>query len=129
MVAITAHCWACSIAYTSVPVVGPDFRVRVEDRGRPVEGLRLKITLSQAVTDKNGIASFRGVAPGPYLVSADLDVGVAGVPLNVKLDGPADVVLAMKWPNIAPVVVRSLKGMIRGPDYLPGLSTWLLSVA
>lgn len=120
MVAITGHCWACTIAYTSVPVVGPDFRVRVEDRGRPVEGLRLKITGSQAVTDKNGIASFLGVPPGPYLVSKDLDTGMAGVPLNVKLDGAADIVLPMKWPNIAPVVVRSLEGMIRGPGYLPG---------
>jgi hypothetical protein len=118
MAAITAHCWACTIAYTSVPVVGPDFQVRVEDRGRPVERLRLKITGSHAVTDKNGNASFRGVPSGPNLVSADLDIGVAGVPLNVKLDGPAGVVLPMKWPNVTPVVVLSLKGTIRGPDYL-----------
>jgi hypothetical protein len=118
MAAISAHCWACTIAYMNVPIVGPDFQVRVENRGRPVEGLRLKITGSQAVTDKNGIASFRGVPSGPNLVTADHDIGVAGVPLDVKLDGPAGVVLPMKWPNVTPVVVLSLKGTIRGPDYL-----------
>jgi hypothetical protein len=122
MVAIIAHCWACTFFYTSV-LVGPNFRVRVEDRGRPVEGLRLEIAGNQAVTDKNGFAFFRGVPPGSYVVSADLDAGVAaGAALNVKLDGPTDVVVPMKWPNIAPALVRSLKGTICGPDYLPGPS-------
>jgi Carboxypeptidase regulatory-like domain len=128
MVAITAHCVACTIAYTNVPVVGPDFRVRVEDRGRPVEGLRLKITGGQAVTDKNGIASFRGVPSGSNLVSADLDTGIAGVALDVKPDGPTDLVVPMKWPNVAPAVVRSLQGTIRGPDYLHRMSQPQLSL-
>jgi hypothetical protein len=128
MVAITAHCWACTFFYTSV-LVGPNFQVKVEDRGRPVEGLRLEITGIQAITDKNGIASFRGVAPGSYVVSADLDAGVAaGAALDVKLDGPTDLVVPMKWPNIPPVLVRSLKGRIRGPDYRPGTSQLRLSL-
>jgi hypothetical protein len=120
MVAITVHCWACTYFYDPV-IVGPNFVVSVEVRGRPVVGLRLDITGNHAVTDKNGYASFRGVAPGSYLVSAALDDGVADdVALDVKLDGPTDLVVPMKWPNIAPVVVRSLRGTIRGPDYLPG---------
>jgi hypothetical protein len=128
MVAITAHCWACTYFYNPV-TVGPNFVVSVEVRGRPVEGLRLDITGNHAVTDKNGYASFRGVAPGSYLVSAGLDAGVAAdVALDVKLDGPADLVVPIKWPHVATVVVLSLKGTIRGPDYLHRTSQPKLSL-
>jgi hypothetical protein len=34
----------------------------------------------------------------------------------------------LKWPSIAPVLVRSLKGRMRGPDYLPGQSQPRLSL-
>ena len=42
MIAITARCGACSVVYPSVQV-GPNFRVKVEDHGRPVKGLRVEI--------------------------------------------------------------------------------------
>ena len=128
LVAITGHCWTCTYFYNPV-TVGPNFVVSIEVRGRPIEGLRLDITGNHAVTDKNGYASFRGVAPGSYLVSAALDDGVAAdVALDVKPDGPADLVVPMKWPHVATVVVRSLKGTIRGPDYLPGTPQPRLSI-
>ncbi|HET9321906.1 MAG TPA: hypothetical protein VFO27_19085, partial [Bryobacteraceae bacterium] len=70
-------------------------------------------------TDKNGVALFRGVRPGSYHLSPDHDAGIPdGVDLEVKLDGPTDVTVPLKWPSIAPVLVRSLKGRMRGPDYL-----------
>jgi hypothetical protein len=82
-----------------------------------------------ADTDKNGFALFRGVRPGSYHLSADHDAGIPdGADLEVKLDGPTDVTVSLKWPSIAPVLVRSLKGRIRGPDYLPGQSQPRLSL-
>ena len=125
MIAITARGGACTVFYPSVQV-GPNFRVRVEDRGRPVKGLRVEIggypgSGTRADTDKNGFALFRGVRPGSYHLSADHDAGISdGADLEVKLDGPTDVTVPLRWPSIAPILVRSLKGRIRGPDYLPG---------
>ncbi len=66
---------------------------------------------------------------GLYLLSADHDAGIAdGANVEVKLDGPTDVTVALKWPSIAPVLVRSLKGAIHGPDYLPGQAQPRLSL-
>ena len=126
MIGITARCGACSVIYPIVQV-GPNFRVKVEDHGLPVRGLRVEIgsypgSGNKAVTDtdKNGFALFRGVRPGSYHLSADHDAGIPdGAELEVKLDGPTDVTVPLKWPSVAPVLVRSLKGKIRGPDYLP----------
>jgi len=126
MIAITPHCGACTVIFPVVKV-GPNFRVRVEDNGRPVKGLRVEIGSSQGggksvvTTDKNGFALFHGVRPGSYHLSADHDTGIPdGAELEVKLDGPTDVTVSLKWPSIGSVFVRSLKGTIRGPDYLPG---------
>lgn len=135
MIAITARCGACSVVYPSVQV-GPNFRVRVEDHGRPVKGLRVEIGSYQGSgeravtdTDKNGYALFRDVRPGSYHLSADHDAGIPdGADLEVKLDGPTDVTVPLEWPSIAPVLVRSLKGGIRGPDYFPGRSQPRLSL-
>jgi len=123
------------VVYPSVQV-GPNFRVRVEDHGRPVKGLRVEIgsykgsgIRAVTETDKNGFALFRGVQPGSYHLSADHDAGIPdGANLEVKLDGPTDVTVPLRWPSTALVLVRSLKGTIRGPDYLPGQSQPRLSL-
>jgi hypothetical protein len=128
MIAIAARCGACSVVYPGVQV-GTNFRVRVEDLGSPVRGLRVGIsdyggsgnTRVVTNTDKNGFALFHGVRPGSYLLSADHDAGIPdGVDLEVKLDGPTNVTVSLRWPETAPILVHSLKGTIRGPDYLPG---------
>ncbi len=112
--------WACTVVYPGIKV-GPNFRVRVVDHGRPVEGLRVEIGSYVRDTDTNGFAFFRGVRPGSYHLSAHHDAGIPdGAELEVKPDGPTDVTVPLKWPNSAPILVRSLKGTIRGPDYLPG---------
>ena len=134
MIAITACCGACSVVYSTVQV-GPNFRVRVQGYGGPVKGFRVKLKSYQGsgnkdvtVTDNDGFALFRGVRPGFYHLSADHDAGIldAGIPggvdLAVKLDGPTDVTVPLKWPSKEPVLIRSLKGTIRGPDYVPGQS-------
>lgn len=120
MVAIGAPCGACSIVYAPINV-GPDFKVKVEDRGRPVNGLRVEIKDYTAVTDENGFALFHGVGPGSYFLTANHEVdSLNGAALQVSTDGPTGVIVPLKWPTITPVSVRSLKGTIRGPDFLPG---------
>lgn len=127
LIAITARCVACTVVYPSVQV-GPNFRVRVEDHGRSVTGLRVQIIGYQgnsstvvSDTDQNGFALFRGVRPGSYHLTAEHDAGIPdGAELEVKLNGPTGVSVLLRWPNSAPVLVRSLKGTIRGPNYVPG---------
>jgi len=135
MLATMARCGACTLVYPSVQV-GPNFRVEVEDHGRPVKGLRVEIRGYESSdnrvvsdTDKNGFALFRNVRPGSYHLSADHDAGIPdGADIEVKLGGPTNVTAHLKWPSIAPIAVRSLKGIMRGPDYLPGQSQPRLSL-
>ncbi len=99
----------------------PNFTVRVEDRGRPVKGLRVQIKGYEVVTDENGRAHFRDVQPGSSLLTAGQDKwDGSGASLHVTADGPTDVTVPLQWPGITPVSVRSLMGAIHGPDFLPG---------
>ncbi len=77
MVAITLPAAACTIV-SAYQEAGPDFKVRVEDRGHPVAGLKLHTQEYSAITDENGIAIFRGVKPGHYTLEADHDVSIGG---------------------------------------------------
>lgn len=92
-----AHSWACVIIYPSVRV-GPNFQVKVEDRGRPVQGLQVVAGRTlRATTDENGLAHFRGVPPGSYGVATDRDDGVPdGVNLEVSRDGPVGVTVPLR---------------------------------
>src|SRR5579862_1871158 len=134
MIAIAGHCGACTVFYPHVQV-GPNFRVRVEDQGRPVKGLRVEIsrdrfTANRVVTDRNGFALFRNVRSGLYHLSVDHDAGVpAGANVEVRLDGPTESTVPLTWPSSAPVLVRSLKGTIHAPEYLPGQFQPRLSLA
>ncbi len=102
--------------------------MKVEDQGVPVEGLRLTISIGNspdkriaAVTNGDGIALFGTVDSGDYLLNTDIDTGVAfGVVVKVTGNGPRGATVPITWPQIPPVAVRSLKGTLRGPDYLPG---------
>lgn len=134
-IATIARCWACTLVYPSVDV-GPNFQVEVQDEGRPVKDLRVEIRgyqggHNQAVsdTDKNGLALFRGIRPGLYHLSADHDAGIPdGAEVEVKLGGPTNVTVHLRWPSIAPVGVRSLKGTMHGADYFPGQSQPIISL-
>jgi len=93
--------------------------VSVEDRGQPVEGLHLKLAESdhggsrEGVTGKDGVALFRNVPPGSYSLTVDHDDGVgAAANVQVKRDGPADATVALVWPSVGPVAVRSLNGVV-----------------
>src|SRR5258706_109790 len=67
--------------------------------------------------------------PHKRLLTGSCSIGIFdGADLEVKLDGPSDVTVPLKWPSIAPILVRSLRGTIRGPDYLPGQSQQRLSL-
>jgi hypothetical protein len=126
-------CVACSVVYPEVHV-GPDFRVKVPDRGQPVSGLQVEISRERggavrAITDKDGFAGFRDVRSGSYLLHADHDVGVwDGTYIDVMPNGPSQMTVLLMWPSIAPVAVRSLKGTLHPPDYLPGQTQPRLSL-
>lgn len=117
---------ACTVAYPTVNV-GPSFIVKVSDRGRPVQGLRLNLvrydsrapeTLGtiEVITDDRGQARFNGVLPGSFSLSADHDGGIAdGVNIEVARDGPSDVIVPLRWPSQNPVRVRTVSGELRDP--------------
>ena len=126
MFAVAFICEACTYFYPIVRV-GRDFQVAVKDRGLPVEGLMLEIGIQKlgnkrvAVTNKNGEARFRNALPGSYSLRVDRDAGVPdGVNLEVESGLPTGVSVPLRWPNLPPILVRSLKGTIRGQNYLPG---------
>src|SRR5579884_1539788 len=103
---------ACIVLPNTV-AIGPDFVVTVADRGRPVGGLRLQVGGKQAITNDAGIAMFREVAPGMYLLTPDHDDGVSdAVYLQVSKNGPHNVNVHLKWPAVPPIEVRSLAGKL-----------------
>jgi hypothetical protein len=101
--------------------------VKVEHWGRLVKGLGVTIKQNQghyqmvADTDENGVARFANVPPGHYSVMTPHDAGTLepDAAIDVKPGGPADVTISRKWP-FSVVSARSLKGVIRPPDWVPG---------
>jgi hypothetical protein len=126
LVAIPARSGACSIMFV-VREVGPSFLVKVEHWGRLVKGLEVTITKDQghyqmvADTDENGVARFANVPPGRYSVLTPHDAGTLEQDdaIDVKPGGPTDVTISRKWPYNF-VSVRSVKGFIRSPEWVPG---------
>ena len=134
VVVIARRCGACSMTFPSVPVA-PSFEVKVENQGHPVKGLKVNLydfqrsrTAAVVETDKDGFALFRGIQPGSYMPSPDHGAGMSGVEVVVRPDGPANATVLLGWPGITTILVRSLKGTIRGPVYFPGRSGPTLSL-
>lgn len=126
LVAIPDRAGACTIAFAVTPV-GPSFLVKLEHWGRLEKRLEVTIAMHQshfqmvAETDENGVARFTNVPPGHYSVLTPHDAGTLELDaaIDVKPGGPADVSISRKWPfNL--VSVRSLKGVIRSPEWVPG---------
>jgi hypothetical protein len=121
-----AHSCTLVSAYNPVPV-GKEFRVRVTDRGSPVRGLRVMLAsdapkiVMYAPTDADGYAFFSNLSLGVFAVTSDHDAGPSpdSVQVEVSRNGPANVVVQLRWPNLDPIRVRSASGMLRGPDYYP----------
>ncbi len=121
---------ACSVFSRTVQV-GPDFRVRVTDRGHPVRGLRLVVGIDStslpqhpqniyAVTDSDGYVRFSNHSPGSFFIGPDHDGGIGDtVVAKVSLGGPPNVTVSLSWPSVHPIEVRSPSGTIRGPDFYP----------
>ena len=113
---------ACSIAFSPISV-GPSFKVEVSGYDGPVKGLLLNLTgpkdrTHSALTDDDGIASFHYLPSGTHYLKADHDNGY-GKQLDVKPNGPASIIVPMRWPAIEPIHVRSLSGTMRAPDAVP----------
>ena len=117
---------ACTLVYPMVRV-GPSFHAKVMDRGRPVRGLRLKLSGYAAgttegnnsidtITDADGLAQFDEVPSGSFVLSADHDGGIAdAVNVQVARDGPSDATVPLKWPSETPLRVRTVSGTLRDP--------------
>jgi hypothetical protein len=105
--------------------VGPNFRVAVDDhRGRPVRGLVIRVESGAAVekeiTDENGVVLFRDLSPGLYSLKAEQDAGGwSAKVLEVHSDRSGSTV-PMTWPSVTPLRIRSLKGILHVPNYVPG---------
>jgi hypothetical protein len=131
---------ACTLIYPTLQA-GPSFRVKVTDRGRPVEGLRLQLADSDffdfehqrtrhSVTDADGFAHFTNVSPDEYFLSADVDGSIGdGATVMVKPNGPSGVTVPLKWPNQEPLSVRSVRGTLSVPNYEPRLPPSHLSLS
>ncbi len=125
---LAPHCLACACLTPADQVVhvGPSFRIRVDDnRGRPVSKLSLEVESSagksKPVTDVDGFVSFRDLSSGIYSLRAEQDVGSClGKVLEVQSDASSGIAVPMTWPTVAPVTVRSLKGTLHIPNYVPG---------
>jgi hypothetical protein len=113
MAAMSAVGRACTIVSAQV---GPDFKVKVEDRSHPVEGLRIEIKGFQAVTDARGIAAFAGVPPGDYTVTTGAGREADAVYVTVRAAGSPNITVPMRWPAWKLVAVRSLRGSLHLPD-------------
>ena len=121
---------ACTIVYPPF-TVGTDFRAKVATGGHPVGGLQLMLRLYEpsglqptgaiySITNSEGYARFSNLSPGHFLLTADHDGSSAdGADVEVLPDGRKDVIVPLKWPGAKPVGVRSVSGMMRGPDYYP----------
>jgi hypothetical protein len=121
--AMSSVSWACSLSFSPISA-GSSFKVKVSGYDGPVKGLLLNLggplgPTNSAVTGGNGIAEFHNVPPGTLYLGADHDNGY-GLQLDVKSNGPANVVVPMRWPSIDPIHVRSLSGTMRVPDAIPG---------
>jgi hypothetical protein len=116
---------ACTVVYPGVSV-GPNFRVNVADRGRPVQGLEVGLFTGRgarirSVTNKDGIALFRDVPEGSYNVGADHDAGIPdGVSIRVRRSEPSEAVVPLRWPSSTPILASSLKGSLYLPDWISG---------
>jgi hypothetical protein len=102
--------------------------VEVQDRGRPVAGLKLVLAGYKdvnrsltAATDGKGVALFQNVPRGSYHFRPHHDVqGLGGADIEVMPSRPSTAPVRLTWPSQAPLTVRSLKGVLRGPGYVPG---------
>lgn len=112
---------ACTVIFDPTSV-GPSFQVQVSGYNGPVKGLRLYLDYGQSptkstITDDQGIARFSNVPLGAPFLRADYDNGHS-LPLEVKPKGPANI--AIRWPSIEPIRVRSVSGSMRAPFATPG---------
>jgi hypothetical protein len=107
---------ACTIFYPVIPAA-PSFQVHVEDRGRPVSGLRMELKgrslTKTAVTGEDGTVRFQDIPPGDYHIEAEFDAGIRdGATIQVTASGPKNATIPIRWPNQAPLIVQAPQGVL-----------------
>lgn len=111
---------ACTIIYPNF-ATGPSFQVRVDDRGRHVQDLRIRLSGENftkiAKTSKAGVARFRNIPPGAYSIGPEFDVhGGMSATISVTAAGPVETTIPLRWPSSPPLSVQTLKGIFRWPS-------------
>jgi hypothetical protein len=124
--------YGCTIVFPTV-TVGTTFRVRVTGQGRAIAGLRLVLRHASSGspnlnddgavysrTDANGYAQFRNLPLGSYVLGSERNGESAdGTIVKVVASAAEGRTVRLRWPNDAPVRVRSMSGTLRVSDYYP----------
>jgi len=126
---------ACVWGLPEYSVSGP-FRVLVLDRGHPVSGIQVMLSLepseaefsngtserfvSSGVTDSRGVIRFSALPFGSYVISVKHGIGdgdsasllVSSQPTHPQVD-----VVRLKWPFEKPLKTRTVSGRLIGGSY------------
>lgn len=128
LLAVPQRLFACSTSYAEI-TVGREFAVVVVDRGRPVEGVEVRIsrsverpgfhfdTVASQRTDAHGFAQFTGMKKGKY----DIAVWHAGLQgsaayLKVQLSHKRESI-GMEWPASNVLAVQTIGGIFHARIY------------
>jgi len=113
---------ACSTS--SFPTnVGRDFKVIVFDRGNPVEGLQIELsivsgdkTVSIVKTDAKGSVEFKHIEPGSYYVGIRHPAFHYSIEVKVMRHAPRDSYRAVtfQWPGWNPLSTQAVSGSLTG---------------
>lgn len=133
--AVQAVSLACIIISDAVHV-GPNFRLRVTDRGRPVPSLPMALfhgrtVKRRAVTDRDGVARFVNVPEGQFLAGPDHPARSRSlVVIEVQSRRNSQTTISIHWPAVQPAVTKSLAGVMgesrQGELAQPGIQLELL---
>lgn len=115
---------ACTVVSPVLPA-GSSFQVRVEDHGRPVSGVRVKLQgenwTKVTGTSERGIVRFANVPPGQYTISDEAGAGISDpVSIEVMASGPSNATIPLGWSEHRRLAVQALRGKLRWPTFRPG---------
>jgi hypothetical protein len=128
---------ACSYLVAQINV-GPQFRLRVTDRGAPVVGARYELRKNDAptgdpvavcLTDSEGVAKFTDLQPGTYRLGRSSDPFDHRAIVDVSGDGETGKTVEWTLPEWNPIAIRTASGTLIGPAFYPSMSQSPFSLA
>jgi len=106
----------------------------VTDRGLPIVGLTVSLgsgggTIDE-VTDAQGYAQFSDLFPGSLRLTTQYGGDWTDfVFVDVSDSGPQNALVQLSWPGRKPIAVRTVQGILRGPNYYPTLEQKSISLS